>query len=364
MQFSAIIADIEKVSGIQTTSRATLKRGVQSWLYRYAASYPWPHYRDRGVIQTIAPYSTGTVAITNGDKTLTITTGVFTAAMVGRKVQIADDQAWYTIASYTSASEVELAEAYQGTTQTVATFSIFQDEYRLDGDTQRLLDVVQTEHQVQLLVYDYLSFDELFSAVETTGNPEILTLLGRKQDSYATGTITGSSGGSTLTGSSTAWTGVEGLTKGSRIQVSSNSEVYTVKSVDSDTSITIYELIATAFSASAYQVVLDNLRVQVRPVPDAARNLYYRKQRRPTPLVNDRDEPDMPMEFHGMLVDAGLEVAWTLLGHLDRAGAMSQRLASWISQQADQIGVTMPYAVRHKRSSDSTSMLPPLPRFF
>ena len=354
MQFSSIISDIERIANLSGTAhRNTLKRGVNTWLLRYAAAYTWPHYKDRGVIQTIAPYETGTVTATNASKTITGDSTVFTAAMVGRKFQVSGDQAWYTVSAYVSATEITLAESYQGTTASGSSYSIFKDEYRIDADTHQLLDVVQTQNQIKMGVFDYLRFDDYFSQLGTFGEPEWLTVLGRKDDTYATGTITASAGSTTLTGSSTAWTGVEGLSKGSRLAGINNTEVYTIKSVDSDTQLTTYEQVTTALSASTYRLFLNNIRVQVWPVPSAARNLYYRKQRLPNPLFNDYDEPDMAREFHGQLVDAGLATAYTLLGQLDRAAALDAHAKEWIQQQIAQVGLAYPMPKLQKHIMDA-----------
>lgn len=76
-------------------------------------------YRDRNLSVDDV---TRTVAITNGDATVT-STG-FTAGMVGRWLQISDDGYWYRIGTYTSDTEVELDQVYQGTTNAAATATI------------------------------------------------------------------------------------------------------------------------------------------------------------------------------------------------------------------------------------------------
>lgn len=70
----------------------------------------------------IADYTTGTIsAVTNGDGTITGGSTSWTAKMAGRFIRITDsytantgDGEWYEIASYTSATELELQGTYQG----------------------------------------------------------------------------------------------------------------------------------------------------------------------------------------------------------------------------------------------------------
>jgi len=113
---------------------------------------------------------------------------------------------------------------------------------------------------------------------------------------------------SVLTGTNTTWTTVEGLSIGTRITVGTNT--YTVKSVDSDTSITIYELIVTTISSKAFTIHLDNPIVQISEIPDTAENIYYRYQRIPFPLIGDQDIPDLSEKYHRLLITYGCAWAW------------------------------------------------------
>lgn len=65
-----------------------------------------------------------TMTFTNGDETLTASGATFTAPMVGRWIKNATDQRWYEIASFTSTTAMELKKAYQGTTESGASYTI------------------------------------------------------------------------------------------------------------------------------------------------------------------------------------------------------------------------------------------------
>ena len=136
-------------------------------------------------------------------------------------------------------------------------------------------------------------FDSVHPAPDSHGDSIYAVPIGRRQDVYDTGTVSASQSTSVITGASTSWLSVQGLSRGNRIRV--GNEVFTVKSVDSDTQITVYETITSAISAgTAYQAFMDNMVVQIYDIPDAVRNYYFRYYRKPTPLVNDYDEPDLP----------------------------------------------------------------------
>lgn len=84
-------------------------------------------YRDRNLL--VDDYSTGTVSLTNGSTTVTGSGTAFTAAMVGRWFTMTDttkpgEGYWYRIASYTSATQIDLETDWTDTTASGATFRI------------------------------------------------------------------------------------------------------------------------------------------------------------------------------------------------------------------------------------------------
>lgn len=72
-------------------------------------------------------YTTGTITVTNGDATVTGSGTTFSAAMVGRYFRSNgsnSDGLWYKIATFTSTTELELENVYEGTTQSGGTYQI------------------------------------------------------------------------------------------------------------------------------------------------------------------------------------------------------------------------------------------------
>lgn len=83
------------------------------------------NYRKRVVDLSAADYTTGTVSVTNAATTITGSGTTFTAAMVGRWIKLTTgDQQWYQIASYTSATSIDIVSPYQGTTAAGSAFTI------------------------------------------------------------------------------------------------------------------------------------------------------------------------------------------------------------------------------------------------
>lgn len=306
MQFSTIYSRVESLANV-TTQRALIKDAIQSGLYRATAA-DLPHLMSDGSIQTIAPYETGTVSVTNGSKTVTGSGTTFTSAMVGRKIRVGTNNSYYRIASYSSATSITLDIAYQEDTASGSTYVIYKDEYRLPADMDVYKVMRQIQDQKSLVDIESSAFHIFNPSPNTEGKPNITVLQGSKLDTYSTGTVSITSGSSTLTGSSTVWSSVEGLGKGSKITI--GVYVYTVKSVDSDTQITIYENASITATGSAYSASLDNYILQLYPYPSRTENIYFKYQRLPFPLIDDEDIPDLPDQWHHILITAGLIWAW------------------------------------------------------
>ena len=355
-----LLSDIETIAAIGSGRRAVLLRGLQQLLFRYASKVAWPHYRDRGVVQLVNDHTTGNVNVTNGSTTVSAGASApsFPASITtsaGRKFRVGSSETWYDILTRDSASQLTLRAPYQGDTATDQSYLIYQDVYRLQANCERLLDLIQMEDQVMLIVFPYLEFDHLFADVGNLSDPLYATMVGRRDDRYTTGTVALSANGRDLTGSGTpSWDTVEGLGDGSRLAVEDTEEVFTVRSVDSATAITAYEAAAAAETSSAYRAYMNNLRVQVRDIPDAARNLYYRFQRRPYLPVRNFDELDAPTEHHGMLKEGMMSLAWRLKGKefLTMSQDADRKFNAWLEEQVQAVGRDWPMPMAIKDSTD------------
>ena len=312
MDFGTILTRVESLT-LVTAQDALIKDSIRMGLDR-ATMADLPYLMTEGFITTVAPYETGTVDVTNGSATVTGNSTVWTSAMVGRKIRIASENAYYRIKAVGSGTSLTLEVPYQGTTKTLAlgtnpAYSIYKDEYKLPADCDAYKIMRQIENAQALTSIEATAFDMYEPAPQAEGSPDYEILVGTKLDTYTTGTISGTINTSTLTGVSTAWTSAEGLSKGSKITI--GSYVYTVKSIDSDTQITLYEKLTAAVAAlSTYSILLDNYIIQFFTIPDAVENIYFRYQRIPYYLYNDTDIPDLPDRYHWILVHAGSIWAW------------------------------------------------------
>lgn len=317
MQFSNLYSDVETICNV-TNQRALVKRAVNRAQDKTFSFARWEFSLSDTFFATADDYSTGTVSVTNDSATVTGSGTTFTSSMVGRKFRIEGENAYYKIDAFVSATEITLEQNYQGDTASGETFSIFQDEYRLAGDLDLHHLLRSIEDSKALFEFTARDFDIFLPTPIASGTAHAMTPIGRRQSTYTTGTVSMSTGSATITGAATAWTSVQGLSKGNRIII--ETQTFTILSVDSDTQLTAYESASSDISAgTSYTIVLDNPVVQLYRLPDETRNIYYRYYRRPAPLVNDTDEPEVPAAFQWLLVEGAKVEIWEHKGMIDRS---------------------------------------------
>lgn len=343
---------IENISNVQN-QRTLVNDAIGIALNRVYQWHDWPYYIVESSIQTVADYSTGTVAINNGSKTATITTGTVSSNWVNRKIRIGSEKPYYKISAVdTGLNTVTLLNPYQGTSVAASTFEVYRDEYYLASDVDKYKTLRQMQNGVPLLSLTPTQFDKLLPAPQNFADPLYEVMTGTLLRKYTTGTVSAS--GNTITGVGTSWlTGdlVEGLGNMSLIRIGSN--VYTIKSVDSDTQITTYESLTTAGAGSTYEITLNNIRIQLYFVPNASRMVYYRYFRMPTPLANDYDIPDMPHEFHWLLIYGALSFVYLQKGDINKAQQESEsRFLNGLEMMKMKLGTFAPDRVYRRRSVD------------
>lgn len=344
-----IAEDIENISNVKD-QRTLVNHSIQRALERISEFHDWPYYiQDKGVIETIAPYETGTITVTNGSKTITGSGTTFTSAMAGRKIRVAGGNAYYRIAAFVSTTEITLEYNYPGSTASAQTYKIYKDEFRLNADVDKYKLLRQSQNSIILFDTHPTNFDSSFPMPNSYSAPIKSIMVGTKLDVYTTGSV--SATGTTITGSSTSWTSAEGLGRMSKIRIGNN--VYTVKSVDSDTQITTYETVATVAAGTSYEITLNNLVVQLYNIPDSAKLLYYRYFRLPVILANNYDIPDMPHNWHWLLMYGGLSIILMQKGDINKSQIEAEaRFIDGLNMMKLKIGSFSPDRIYKRKSID------------
>ena len=99
----------------------------------------WERLKASAILQTTAPYSTGSVAVTKGSASVTITGGAFTSLMSGRAFRVTGRTEYYEF-TYSSGTLGSFDRVYEGDTNAAAGYSIFQHVYPLPANCRFLED--------------------------------------------------------------------------------------------------------------------------------------------------------------------------------------------------------------------------------
>lgn len=117
---------------------------IEGWIdERYAeilGELPWSRQNLVGVLQTIAPYSTGTVTLANGSTSVSLSGGTFAPNMTGMAFTVTGEDDIYAF-SYISATTGSLDRPYEGSLALPgAGFTLFQHIYPMPADCRMLED--------------------------------------------------------------------------------------------------------------------------------------------------------------------------------------------------------------------------------
>lgn len=135
---------------------SVLKRRVNN-LYKL---WRWRHYETDYQFEIKGAYSTGTVSVTNGATAVTGTDTVWTSDHVGWKIMFAGSEHWYTVEAVGSNTSITLVEDFYEDTLTDATYTLYQDEYDVPSDFDRLKSLENMDTDYVYTSEDYFLFEE------------------------------------------------------------------------------------------------------------------------------------------------------------------------------------------------------------
>lgn len=309
MTFLDLQTSVTSMSIVQSQA-VLVAQACQFALNRVSQEFEFPYYlNSKGAITTTAPYSTGTATCTKGSTAVSGSGTSWTSAMVGIKIQLQNDSAHYYISAVNSPTSITLAVPYQGSNGTNVSYTIYQDEYALAADVQSYNTLIQIQNSVPMVELPPSRFDQDFPTQQSFDSPYLSMMEGTQLNTYSTGSVSTTNLGMTVTGVGTNWLSVPALGRMTNIVISGNR--YTVQSVQSNTQLTTYEQLIGTLSGSSYSLLLRNYTVQVFPLPADVESLYYRYYRMPDIMVNNYDVPDLPNDWHWILIWGAL--AWIYL---------------------------------------------------
>lgn len=194
--YTALLNRVREQTSVTATSNQAkmyINIGLQDMHIGYGERFPWAERRGR--ITTQAPYITGTVSINQGSSTLTglgtlwntaNAFGVTNTRKTGRIV-INGSSTIYDLTSVNSDTGITLSSPFVEANVSGGTYLYFEDEYALDADFLRPLDMQFFDYQRGIRIIDRLRFRREHTRNNiTTGKPMQACIVDRAFDGNAT----------------------------------------------------------------------------------------------------------------------------------------------------------------------------------
>ena len=309
----------------------TVKNTINRAIYRVAREANWRSLRRESSFNTVSTYTTGSgnVAVTNGSTTVTVTGATFLTdgITIGRRIKLGGSSKKYRISQVTGETTLVVDQAYDSTTSTSQTYSIYpQGQYNLP---------IQSSHRVFLwheqyghpFQMEYITAQEGFSrgfyedttsiptryrmwgedmVIEQLRSPSALTVVSSDTSDtsisvtvfgivagypdYETITTNASNGTTSVTGSKTFQSvervSVENTTRTGRITVTANSGNTTVAVIPA----------GNTTKGIFYR------KIEIRPLPSGAYPIFVYYYKTPYFLVNDNDIHELGPDFDNAII--------------------------------------------------------------
>lgn len=298
------VADDSNVNSSITTVKARLIRDINRICSDIWDGFPWSfRWRNYRVV-TDVDVTSGTVTATNGSRTVTASGTPFLSTHPTWHIVFTGDsnQNWYKVRSFTSTSQIELDVPYQGTTGSGKAYILRHFDYVLPTEPWDLGSVVATHDRHPISIFEPMGMDLLGPVPSYSGYPKAISIFSSDSSEtvYSTGTVSGTINTTTITGAGTSW--LSNVYPGDVVTIGSN--IYTVKSVDSDTQITLYnKQQITSAALTTYTITRQFGRI-VRILWPSTQNyvIDIRALRKYTPLVNDSDSNELLYRYPDLVI--------------------------------------------------------------
>ena len=130
--------------------------------------HPWSFLKSEYIVATNVPYTTGTIDVNNAS-TSVVGFGTVWTGMENRFIRVGTDSAYYKIATIVGIGMLlTLEQAYEGTTTTGASYSIFQPYYNYPTDCKNIINI-RYQHKLPERTKQFL--DALDPDRRSTGQP-------------------------------------------------------------------------------------------------------------------------------------------------------------------------------------------------
>lgn len=180
LTFSDLVSEVRARTTLNKTDTqfiTTIKNTLNSSLFRVSREANWRCLRREATFETTASYTTGSGAcsVTNNSKNVTITgaTLLTDGIQVGQRIQISGSSKTFTIKTITGETTLTLNVAYDGTTSSTRTYTIFgRETYNLPIQSGRIYALWHEDFGYPFVMryiksLDFYSFNESLSDSDT-----------------------------------------------------------------------------------------------------------------------------------------------------------------------------------------------------
>lgn len=269
--------------------------------------FDWSFKNRAWSIRTYNQINSGTASVVNGSNTVTLSSSLLSAPYVGAYFRLLGSvpQSWYRIVAQGGTTGT-LDIPYQGSNNSTGSYEIRKMDYLIPSEFAGKAITTDSESNI-LQVDSVLTRPTLIS--NSIGRPSRIAVWSSDPigSTYTTGTISGTVDTRTVTGSGTSW--LSTVTPGDQLEVavSSTTYKYHVRSVESDTSLTLYQFLRVAITAATSYTIRNQFgRIgRLSSSADDEYDLSIYGVRHIYPLAHDNDTDEL-LTYHSSALLEGV----------------------------------------------------------
>lgn len=298
--------------------------------------FNWSWKNAMWEIPVLDQITTGRASVVNASRSVVLSSATVSSTQIGWYFQVPGDPipSWNRVINV-SGSTLTLDRPYNGTTNSSAVYYLRGFDWKIPSELEGMPKAVECGTS-EIEIQSMLTRPSLIPDTRGKPNRAIFWSNDPIGSTYSTGTLSGTVNTRTLTGSGTSW--LANVTAGDQVEITLTSTTYKyhVQSVQSDTSLTLYQFLQTTPAASTYVIRNQfNRYLRLSPTPDQAYIMAIYGQRRFYPLGADNDIDELLMQFDDAILE-GVEAYEACSSPDDREKDKYNR---WLFGLAEKIGI-------------------------
>lgn len=302
-----------------TTVTTRVKRFINETCQQEWDGHPWSFRLREYLLPEVSDMfssTNGTVTATNGSQSVTFDTATMpdTTTYVGGYIRFYNDapNMFYRVVTCPSTSSLTIEPAYKGTTGANKNYELKKLDWLFPSELYDVSHVLVPIYTTALPIYWNVEPPNVNRGIPTSA---YIFNSNFTATTYSTGTVTGTAGTNTLTGSGTSW--LANVTPGDIITITGDSSTvgavsgvltqYMVHKVTSNTSITLYQNLLVGPSGATYTSTRQfgrNLRLD--PSPNQGWGVLVAGWRKYPQLIHNNDVNEMTYRYPNAIIEGAI----------------------------------------------------------